>query len=251
MSSFSICQLNRTTFTISNRRRSFQDAQQQCRNEGKILLQPLNDNNQYSKLKNCPFFQTNEKYWIGLKNVNSRTCSTNFQRADNSQCVRSYPLYPQTQPINGNECRAVVLHGVDSRNRNLPGSLTFECLNRNYYICQSKRQSTTKVTTTTTAKPTGTAGKPSATTEMSDLPSFIQNTTISKSTSAFKTEILFGALTLCLLIFSILMIFFYRRYGRKKYSKRSCCFQYKSKQLNTFEISERKEKFNIESSYCT
>ena len=154
------CDPGKNNFTFSNRSATFQEAQNLCKQNKKVLAQNL-DGFSYAKLLRCCTGHRGT-YWIGLKNVAAINCENSdepgFQWIGKKTCSDGSPLeLGHAQHLNNNECKAVTIETRRSDNNpNVPRARVENCNDRNFnYICQAAKQNRNSKTVTIT-KPTTT-----------------------------------------------------------------------------------------------
>ena len=146
------CDDDRNTFTFSKRLATFHEAKNYCKLSRGTLVQKLSKSSYAALLQCCP---GHREYWIGLQNVGASKCSKKkgFQWIGSKTCTDGSPFKLNLQPVNNNECKAVVIIGSHSanNNQNLPRTRVQNCNSTYiYYICQTAKQNRNPSTITTT-----------------------------------------------------------------------------------------------------
>ena len=251
------CDPGKNNFTFSNRSATFQEAQNLCKQNKKVLAQNL-DGFSYAKLLRCCTGHRGT-YWIGLKNVAAINCENSdepgFQWIGKKTCSDGSPLeLGHAQHLNNNECKAVTIETYQSDNNpNVPRARVENCNDRNFnYICQAAKQnrnSKTITTTKPTIKMTNSKSSTSETSIVSTISSASTSNKIKTSTifSSEKTDFdsvpnvwaLVGLLIVCSLLLLLAAFLIYRRQSKKFLSKKINCFYLKKKTSNEHDESNQ------------
>ena len=256
------CDDDRNTFTFSKRLATFHEAKNYCKLSRGTLVQKLSKSSYAALLQCCP---GHREYWIGLQNVGASKCSKKkgFQWIGSKTCTDGSPFKLNLQPVNNNECKAVVIIGSHSanNNQNLPITRVQNCNSTNiYYICQTAKQNRNPSTITTTKLTTKIISSESSTSKTKTSPTIFSTSTSNEtkisnvfltgktsSDSVVNVWMIAGLLTVCFLLLFLAASFLYRRQSKKFLSKKKKNFHLKKKTSDPINESNQTK---IDETYC-